>query len=349
MICLLFLLAVQYQNVTIPLSDSTSELGIYLSISPDELKNVFRDSVFSGRYEIQLQVYDKKNTQVAGDYWERNVTLDSADIQDTIIILVPAAAVNYSLRVIDLYAYEIFAVKAKILRARFLSNIRWFARSDTVTVYFTVLNKNGEADSMTVRFYDRDIHHSILKKEIYNDSLVISVSELPIAEYFLKFLLFTKNKKADELVVPIKVSRPFYRDEKAWRLRVSQLEYIATPSEIDELKKADKEARDSLWILFWKQYDPTPNTSNNEKETEYFQRITYADEHFSFGDRGWHSDRGRIYVKYGAPDEVQSKPYELSTRPYEVWYYYKLNLRFIFYDRHGFGEYNLISQEGERI
>ncbi len=349
MICLFFLLAVQYQSVTIPSSDSTSELGIYLSISPDELKNVFRDSVFSGRYEIQLQAYDKKNTQVAGDYWERDVILDSADIQDTIMLLVPATAVKYSLRVIDLYAYEIFAVNAKILRARFLSNIRWFARPDTMTVYFTVLNKNGEADSMTVQFSDRDILRSPLKKEIYHDSLVISVGELPIAEYVLKFLLFTKKKKADELIVPVKVSRPFYLDEKTWRLRVSQLEYIATPSEIDNLKKSDKETRDSLWTLFWKQYDPTPNTPNNEKETEYFQRIAYADEHFSFGDRGWRSDRGRIYVKYGAPDEVQSKPYELSTRPYDIWYYYKMNLRFVFYDRHGFGEYILISQEGERI
>ena len=102
---ILFIMAVQFQSVTVPVSDSVRELGIYISISPDELKSVFIDSVFVSRYEIQVQAYDKPGNQVAGDYWDRVVVLDSIDIQDTVTLVIPMTAVKFNLRIVDLHAY----------------------------------------------------------------------------------------------------------------------------------------------------------------------------------------------------------------------------------------------------
>ena len=59
------------------------------------------------------------------------------------------------------------------------------------------------------------------------------------------------------------------------------------------------------------------------------------------GTAGWRSDRGRIYVKHGEPDEVEvrSDPYIQGT--YLIWRYYQNNMTFVFHDRFGLGEYRL--------
>ena len=51
--------------------------------------------------------------------------------------------------------------------------------------------------------------------------------------------------------------------------------------------------------------------------------------------RGYQTDRGRIYLKYGPPNTITDRPNEPSAYPYQVWHYYKIgrfnNKRFIFY------------------
>lgn len=348
MLSLLFLFSIECQAVYNAKDDSLLELGIYLTIPHRELKFITRDSSFFARYEVQLQVFDQAGNQLTGDYWEKEVPMDTTDVRDSIKLTVPKISKKFSLRLIDLYAQEIFNITEKILPVKFLGNIRWLIDLDTLSIKFTIINPHGEADSLDVSI--NQLHKNTqLKTGNYDDSLSLLVNNFPVGDYAVNFKIYRALKKIDEITLPIKIIRPFYLDDKTWQLKVSQLEYIATPSEIAQLKLADKEMRDSLWQGFWNQYDPTPNTANNERESEYFSRIVYAEEHFSFGDKGWRSDRGKIYVKYGPPDEIQSRPYELSSRPYEVWLYYKINLKFIFYDRHGFGEYLLINPEGERI
>ena len=349
MIAILFLLSVEWQTVSSPISDSLQEFGIYMTIAPTELKYVHQDTSFFGRYEIQLQIYDRKGNLINGDYWERKVLMDTVNILDTVMLLSPKTAAKFAFKIIDLHADEILNITGKILSARFLSNIRWFYVSDTLEIYYTLMNEQSDAESMRVVVDEKNVLHKQLRPETYNDSLICFVGDMPNGEYPLKFLIFSKQEKLDELMVPIRIARPFYLDDKTWFLKINQLEYIATPSELDRLRKAEKANRDSVWTNFWKQYDPTPNTEFNEKEHEYFERINYAEEHFSFGDKGWRSDRAKVYVRYGSPDEIQSKPYELSTKPYEIWLYYKLNLKFVFYDRNGFGDYILLVQNGERI
>ncbi len=125
--------------------------------------------------------------------------------------------------------------------------------------------------------------------------------------------------------------------------RVNQLIYIATPEEIKKLKSAPKSERDSLWNDFWEKRDPVPTTKKNEAEIEYFKRVKYANEHFTSYKPGWKTDRGMIYIKYGPPDDIESFPYNIDTEPYEIWYYNDLNRRFIFVDKYGWGDYQLVN------
>jgi len=56
---------------------------------------------------------------------------------------------------------------------------------------------------------------------------------------------------------------------------------------------------------------------------------------------GWRTDRGMVYIRFGAPENVERHPFETNSRPYEVWRYYNLNYEFVFVDDTGFGDYRL--------
>ena len=78
---------------------------------------------------------------------------------------------------------------------------------------------------------------------------------------------------------------------------------------------------------------------------EYFRRVNYANREYSnFNEGGWLSDRGRILIKFGYPDDIERHPYELDSVPYVIWRYYSLRKVFVFADRSGFGDYRLLPE-----
>jgi GWxTD domain-containing protein len=80
----------------------------------------------------------------------------------------------------------------------------------------------------------------------------------------------------------------------------------------DELKAWPKlqtdEEREQFIGEFWRRRDPDPDTEENEYREAYYERIAYVNEHFASGIPGYKTDRGRIYLKYGKPDDVESHP-----------------------------------------
>ena len=111
--------------------------------------------------------------------------------------------------------------------------------------------------------------------------------------------------------------------------------YIITDEERKAFKQlSNDEERDQFIEAFWQRRDPTPDTEENEFREEHYRRIEYANEHFAAGVPGWRTDRGRIYIMYGPPDEIESHPSggtyerpmeegggETSTFPFEDWRY----------------------------
>ncbi|HYX67974.1 MAG TPA: GWxTD domain-containing protein, partial [Terriglobales bacterium] len=100
------------------------------------------------------------------------------------------------------------------------------------------------------------------------------------------------------------------------------------------LKLSNEEEREQFIEQFWLRRDPTPDTEENEYKEEHYRRIAYANEHFASGIPGWRTDRGRMYIMYGPPDEIDAHPsggfYQrpeeegggsTSTYPFEDWRY----------------------------
>jgi GWxTD domain-containing protein len=104
---------------------------------------------------------------------------------------------------------------------------------------------------------------------------------------------------------------------------------------------------------FWARRDPTPGTPVNEAQEEFYRLIAEATRLYREGGAaqvpGWRTDRGRIFVRYGPPDEVLRRPQAGSTRPYEAWKYTRGRLRkFVFLDETGIGNYALIYTNEQR-
>jgi GWxTD domain-containing protein len=124
-------------------------------------------------------------------------------------------------------------------------------------------------------------------------------------------------------------------------LAIEQVRYIATREEWSKLKKAKPEDKPRLFQEFWARRDPTPGTPANEAMDEHYRRVQYANENFSGFQEGWKTDMGMVYIILGPPDDIERHPFDVDSKPYEIWYYYGINRQFIFVDENGFGEYRL--------
>jgi GWxTD domain-containing protein len=138
-----------------------------------------------------------------------------------------------------------------------------------------------------------------------------------------------KQRKKNSKALKQELSKPY----KKWL--DEDVSYIITDEERAAFKQlSNDEERDNFIEAFWQRRDPTPDTEENEFKEEHYQRIAYANEHFAAGVPGWRTDRGRIYIVFGKPDEIESHPSggtyerpmeegggETSTFPFEQWRY----------------------------
>ena len=143
--------------------------------------------------------------------------------------------------------------------------------------------------------------------------------------------------------------------------------YIITDEERKAFRKLETDDERERFIEeFWRRRDPDPDTDENEYREEYYERIAYANEHFASGIPGWKTDRGRIYIMYGKPDEKEShpaggpyerEPYEgggqTTTYPFERWFYRYLpgvgsGIEIEFVDPTGSGEYRIARNPDEK-
>ena len=116
---------------------------------------------------------------------------------------------------------------------------------------------------------------------------------------------------------------------------------------------------------FWRRRDNDPRTAFNEFKEEHYRRIAYTNERFSSGKRGWKTDRGRVYIIHGPPDEttyhqggsyVTSVPEggnTITAWPFESWRYRYLpdigqNVELEFVDKSGTGEFTLAVNQYEK-
>ena len=129
--------------------------------------------------------------------------------------------------------------------------------------------------------------------------------------------------------------------------------YIISSLEREVFLKLQSDRERDLFIeAFWKHRDPTPNSTDNEFKTEHYRRINYAN-HFLGREApkpGWMTNRGRIYIILGEPNDIQRLQGEQGIYNCEIWFYQgKTDLglpagfNILFYQESNQGEYKLYS------
>ncbi len=98
------------------------------------------------------------------------------------------------------------------------------------------------------------------------------------------------------------------------------------------------DAKRKFMYEFWRRRPDSPRE-------EYLKRIAYSNNNFQvMGREGYKTDRGRVYIVYGPPDDIERHPNDSNARPYEIWTYNNIQggVIFVFVLRQIGGEYELV-------
>jgi GWxTD domain-containing protein len=163
-------------------------------------------------------------------------------------------------------------------------------RNLAITLTFSSFLLSGFADDTQNNKDAQSSKDSKKKKQSANGETVAK----PLTE---------KEKKKKEAALRKELETPY----KKWLNE--DVAYIITDEERTAFKRLQTdEEREQFIEQFWLRRDPTPDTVENEFKEEHYRRIAYANDHYASGIPGWKTDRGRIYIMYGPPDENESHP-----------------------------------------
>ncbi|HEV2672120.1 MAG TPA: GWxTD domain-containing protein, partial [Gemmatimonadales bacterium] len=123
--------------------------------------------------------------------------------------------------------------------------------------------------------------------------------------------------------------------------------YLAPVSELNVYRGLSLEGKRRFLRNFWRERDPTPGTPDNELQQGFYQRLAEANRRFREGGAaeipGWRTDRGKIFILHGEPDEIMRRPQNGNSNPWEAWKYTQARaLKYVFYDQTRLGNYQLV-------
>jgi len=122
--------------------------------------------------------------------------------------------------------------------------------------------------------------------------------------------------------------------------------YVALESEKEQYELLTGENGKREFIFnFWKVRNIDPSQGKNQNYLDYVARVSESNKRYAaMGKKGWKTDRGRVFIMYGEPSEIERYPNQPETRPYEIWSYHDIEggVRFVFGDITGFSDYQLL-------
>jgi GWxTD domain-containing protein len=232
------------------------------------------------------------------------------------------------------------------------------------------------ADTNRTIFYQKEEKRDRPASQAIVDVHSLILDELPSGTYLLLVKAFAGLRGTATDSALIWRSLTIYNPDKDSMLANGRATAIGTTSAVDPLyagmneKELDREfnmnrhialdrerqmytelagaeAKARFLSEFWQRRDPDLATPQNELREEYQKRIDAANALYRepLVDAGYQTDRGRVLLKYGKPDQVDRHYYDRNRKPYEIWYFSKDNLRFVFVDRSSTGKFVLVHSE----
>ena len=221
--------------------------------------------------------------------------------------------------------------------------------------YYVYKNNDDEKVDVNCRILDPDKKEVYSKKETIDVStglafqnmvfMPVPTSELGFGKYTIEISAASNNYNTTTDSYFENFTIDFPLPLKEIDVLIEQLQYIAKGDEMDFMRDAKNDVeKQKRFLNFWKKKDPSPNTKRNEVMQEYYRRVNSANKFFgNTYTQGWRTDMGMVFIIFGEPNNIERHPYDMDSKPYEIWDYYQDNKQFIFVDNTGFGDYRLIS------
>ena len=305
-----------------------------------EIENTFSTDipVDSGKYEAVITVGDKNSGK---------------QVNRKVVFKVPSFS-KLPFLVSDVIFFEEFETNETGQIVKFTPNVtnNFSGSLSNIFLYFnTIVLDSNQIDSLDIEYTIRDPSNTVNQSNRY--SILASQG---FKEHFIRLNRHHFEGTKYTLTITVAQNRQQYKTEKFFsfywtlspnspvdlKLALEQTVYIGNSDSIDYYLKRPFAEQKQYFEKFWAEVDPNPETAKNELMDEYYKRLSYANRTFStMSVEGWKTDRGRIFVKFGQPDDIERHPFETNSEPYEIWRYYSVRKVFLFIDRLGFGEYIL--------
>ncbi len=217
-------------------------------------------------------------------------------------------------------------------------------RHRSIYLYYEIYDLIPDSNQLKINYVVKDSTHRVIAQiprladKLFESQAInfsLSTQDLKQGRHFLA--IEVRDEK-NELLAQKGTSFEIIRTQrKTTSLRgmpyYEEVEYFLTQKQYKDFQNFSKDGKKRFLDRFWSQHD----------YFEIARRFEYADEHLREGNKPGHDvDRGRIYIKYGEPDEIERNIISVGiSRPYEFWQYYN-GYEFIFIDIRGTNEYTLV-------
>ncbi|MFO8062874.1 MAG: GWxTD domain-containing protein [bacterium] len=348
--------------------DSTDNLYETVNLTVPLSSVVFEktDSIFTASLTIQYTFFDSNNqplknfftdTIITGDSYEKTVR-DSA-VTITGVFTADSSYNSLQIKLTDNNSQSYVQFNSPVILPYsttgkpYISSIididgsQWhFTDEDSLVFGIKYSNMDSADYSLRLKISDKysPYEEQFPVTNTERDTLILSTNLEP-GKYILTAEMFNNKKELiSSMTTDFFIDFSFEHSDKQYYNIVNALSLIAVKSEIDRMKNAQPSERENVWNDFWKRADINPTLSGNIQYDEFLRRYKYAMDNFGVhAKEGYKTDQGRIYIMFGHPDEIERHPFDLDSKPYEIWYYYSEGYEFKFVDVHGYGEYRLMN------
>ena len=301
----------------------------HISVSVFDIANVEKVNVYSDsisiNYTEQLSISD---IQLISDY---KIDTIESQFSKSGMLMTPFVSNYYPQNISDLsFYFEVYNSK-NISNNRYVLNsyIETFDRNIPLFDFNKLQRKISEDFAVNLLSFD------ITNLATGNYNLVCEIKDINNQSLIKKKIFFQrsnsfsgfKNNNDIYAVSTIGTFAKFITDKEQLKLFIDYLYPISTPDENifaqNQIKNDDVDLMQKYFYNFWKTRDPVnPDLAWNE----YHNKVKSVNSDFkNFRIQGYLTDRGRVYLQYGAPNSMHKVENASSTYPYEIWHYYKLN------------------------
>lgn len=185
--------------------------------------------------------------------------------------------------------------------------------------------------------------------DLFSGTFAVPIARLGVG---VLSLAVSRSGSPDTIQVPLFVAFGEDLPVATFAQMLDYLRYYASADRLQALRDAAPDQRANLWAAFLRDTDPNPQTPQHEGLRDYFVRIAQANARYreEGGSGGWLTDRGRVWVALGPPDQTYEPTMaDIAQRGRtQVWEYREHRLQIVFVDQTGFGRWRMtLSSETE--